>query len=577
MEKFTLNPDTRDDIFAKMTDLLDEYGYTFTADAVEDILDEWEKKKRDLLGILSRHPAFDPATLTIDTAADFPREWNAETARRFKRFVLDLITDEEVTIPAEVIAQRIKERCAILPDKMYLVICSICHHNNRTLTAEQTAAFREAFPAVQGINEGMKSSRAFAKIFGFLGLDKHPDYNRRFAAFADNLNPAVFKRRTVISVNPIDYLTMSFGNSWASCHTIDKQNLRDRGGDHYNGCYSGGTVSYMLDPSSMVVYTTEDEGYAPLLDKYTRQMFFYDSGRLVQSRLYPQGSEDEAYTPYRNLLQSVFSECLALPNLWILKRGVDEVAPLIEADGVAYRDWEYYREVNISYLRGFTPDDDFSDFDYIQVSADPICIECGCRHNEESSINCCTPCGVNRVECPHCGETFRADFGRWVDGVLYCEDCVEFCEDCGGYFLIGDGIAWLDGVGNICDSCREDYNYCETCERYTRADLIEDETSGSMMCRRCYNDLLATREMRFKVGDKVAIRADLWHGEHDAERGHTMYCTTDMTERAGETATITDICTDNGCYRIAGSRLYWSIGMFDLDATAAITEGVTEE
>lgn len=576
MEKFTLTPETRAGILEKMETLLDEYGYTTTTAALDDILDEWYNQKRDLLTLLARHPLFNPSTLAIDTAADYPREWNAETARRFKRFVLDLITDGEVTLPAAVIEQRDAEHCAILPDKMYQIICSIPHHKDKTLTEMQAAAFRDAFPDIRGINEGLKSSRAFAKIFAFLGIDKHPDFNRRFAVFADNLNPAIFKRRTVISVNPLDYLTMSFGNSWASCHTIDKQNLRDRGGDHFNGCYSAGTMSYMLDPSSMVVYTAEDFGYSPLLDKYTRQMFFYDSGRLVQSRLYPQGSEEEAYTPYRNLMQSVFAECLGLPNLWTLKRGIDEVAPLIHKEGAAYADWECYSSVNISYLRGYTPDDDFGDFDLIAVSADPICIECGCRHDCEDSINCCTPCGVRRVECPHCGEMFVETEGIWHNEVLYCDHCVVWCDDCGESHLHDEGIEWLNGAGWVCDDCRDHYEMCDACKKYTRQGLTLDEESGKHLCRRCYREAVVTREMRFKVGDKVVLRDDLVIGEYDAERGEKMYCTREMIDKSGEAVTIEEVCAFNGCYHIEGHSLYWSIGMFDLDATAALREEVTE-
>ena len=42
------------------------------------------------------------------------------------------------------------------------------------------------------------------------------------AKVGDAISPNKITRHTIISCNLVDYLTMSFGNSWASCHTIDK-------------------------------------------------------------------------------------------------------------------------------------------------------------------------------------------------------------------------------------------------------------------------------------------------------------------------------------------------------------------
>ena len=75
-------------------------------------------------------------------------------------------------------------------------------------------------------------------------------WNYKFAQLGDAINPIIQTATAVISVNPVDYLTMSIGKGWASCMTIDKDNIR-RLCNTYHGMYFGGTESYMLDASTV--------------------------------------------------------------------------------------------------------------------------------------------------------------------------------------------------------------------------------------------------------------------------------------------------------------------------------------
>ena len=73
-------------------------------------------------------------------------------------------------------------------------------------------------------------------------------YNKLFAKAADDTNPLKIKRITVLSVNICDFLLMSNGNSWSSCHFINRSGA-------YQGCYKAGTLSYSNDGTSMCFYT----------------------------------------------------------------------------------------------------------------------------------------------------------------------------------------------------------------------------------------------------------------------------------------------------------------------------------
>jgi hypothetical protein len=199
------------------------------------------------------------------------------------------------------------------------------------------------------------------KLFTYLGYNKHPDYNREFAKYADALNPLVIKRHTILSLNPLDYLTMSFGNSWASCHTIDKENKRNMP-NSYQGQYSSGTMSYMLDATSMVFYTV-DKSYEGIeywtQPKINRQMFHYAEDKLVQGRLYPQDNDgcQNEYTGYRNLVQEIIAQVLEVPNLWSLKIGTNAAGRYIYTRGTHYADYCYYDNCSLSTLKGSENED----------------------------------------------------------------------------------------------------------------------------------------------------------------------------------------------------------------------------
>ena len=236
---------------------------------------------------------------------------------------------------------------------------------------------------------GQKLSRVINKLCHYLGIDKDKDYNKEFAKFSDAVNPLTIKRHTVISVHPIDYLTMSFGNSWSSCHTIDKKNIRCMD-NSYHGMYSGGTMSYMLDETSVVFYTVDgkyDGNELELEPKINRNMFHIGEDKIVQGRVYPQTNDDKnsIYEQFRNIMQKVIADCMGKPNMWKLKRGTVACEDVIESKGVHYRDYENFEDCNVSYLK---LDDDTYNENRITVGHEQICPCCGEVHTREACIEC---------------------------------------------------------------------------------------------------------------------------------------------------------------------------------------------
>ena len=208
---------------------------------------------------------------------------------------------------------------------------------------------------------------------------------------------------------------MSHGSNWTSCLNTDK--LRNfTGGNFSDGFNSRRVLDYALDPSTMVFYTI-DENYDAdgngddweLQPKTTRQLFHFGEGKLVQSRLYPQGNtaRRSIYTQYRENVEKLLADALGEANLWsapergmirlddnIVKLPYDEVYNGDFVDFLSFANhagWEndFQEEVNYVVLKGSTNRTD-NGIPMQIGSTEPVCIMCGDKLSEgyNNSISC---------------------------------------------------------------------------------------------------------------------------------------------------------------------------------------------
>lgn len=460
-------------LLSSMRHLLGEYDYTYNNWALNIIVEEWARQKAPLIEAFKKHPNYVEGKFMIVYDVDYERPLDFKGVEVFSNYLIRRPVSQMVsTLPTPIDDRRIQDGCAYLPDRLYRFLANLRYYSQRTVSGEVVRHIADIIPEVH-VHTGEKTSRVINKICRYLGYDKHPDYNREYAKFADALSPLTITRHSILSLNPLDYLTMSFGNSWASCHTIDKQNRRGMP-DSYEGQYSSGTMSYMLDPSSMVLYTV-DASYEGNeywdQPKINRQMFHWGEDKLVQGRLYPQGNDcnGDAYQPYRELVQGVMSTIFDFPNLWTTTKGTEAASRYIESRGTHYED--YYHFSNCRLCR---PKDSTNE-NYFTVGADPICIECGEKHSCSENINCCS----NGHCCADCGRYIEYEEDEYyVDGEVYCERCVSWCDRCDSYHR-SESTYISDREGYVCESCLEYYyRYCECCDRWVDADevrFIEEE------------------------------------------------------------------------------------------------------
>lgn len=463
-------------LLESMENLLQKYNYQYTTDALNKIIDEWYRQKKRLIEAFKKHPNYVDGQFAIVVTNEYARDVDMRSIIAFRnwwsygpyRCPQLVIRRDNAWYPSSRIS-----------DEEYEVLYRIYKYDERNISKSNARYLKKVFPSVK-IHAGEKMTRVVNKIFEYLGYSKHPEYNKEFAKYSDAMTPKTIKRRIVLSLNPLDYFTMSFGNSWSSCHTIDKENMRDM--PHgYNGMYSSGTMSYMLDCASMVMYTV-DQKYAGneywTQDKITRQMYHYDEDKLIQSRLYPQSNDNYSeveYKEYAKVVKTILSFVFAINGNWNSARGVGAIEDYVNSEGTHYRDYCNFNNCTLNY-----PGEDINT-NIFTVGADPICIRCGERHNIKHTIDCCS---IPRCKC--CGRRIEDEDDIYtIDGEIYCNHCVFYCEVCEKYH-VGKPTYIRSEYANVCDTClNEYYEKCEECGEYVKKSKIYTY-KGKKLCRRCH-------------------------------------------------------------------------------------------
>ena len=235
------------------------------------------------------------------------------------------------------------------------------------------------------LTQDMKTSRAFNRVCANYGVDQLPDYNKLFAKYSDMVSGLKRKLKFFISLNPLDYLTMSFGNSWASCHTIDKRNERHMPND-YSGAYCGGTLSYMLDKTSIITFVHDHIPTSIEDGKIYRNMFHYSDGLLIQGRIYPQGNDGatDLYKEFREIVHAEFASLLELKsNTWVKKNNMSNNYLTC---GVHYADYVHFSACNATYPKEMSN----AANNVVEIGHERICPHCGTNIGNGCAYNILT-------------------------------------------------------------------------------------------------------------------------------------------------------------------------------------------
>ena len=320
--------------------------------------------------------------------------------------------------------------------------------HDQYLTEESANVIAKLFPEAKCV-AGQSTSKAINRICKLLGItaEAYPEYNREFAKFADAVNPLKYTTYTVLSLNILDYLTMSIGHNWSSCHTIDKYKiLPTTNSTGYGGCYSAGGLSYAGDGCTIIFYTVDKDFEHPeelwSAEKVKRCNFHVrDDGKvLVQGRVYPDGrdgGDNSLASQFRAVVQSIIAEVFDLPNFWSAKKPSEDWA--YSADGHAnYEDYNCYSDCNATLNKEIEE----NDHEGVEIGSEPICICCGYSYDgeidEAHEWIYCPDCNPEFIGyCANCDERITSSSDDYIrdraSNDVYC--CVRCAENADLHFL----------------------------------------------------------------------------------------------------------------------------------------------
>ena len=481
-------------------------------DGITANLDAWLSAKRKLINVLRKHPNWNEDAMAVIIPEKVASGVDEYEVRDKCMQLYEKLRDERLSPIAY------KWEC----DGPQWEVLAV-----QNLSDEDVAYLNDTgWGNYERAKVGQKTSRYIRKLLLKMGVpqDCTPVW-KAYAALADALNPVTITRPLVISVNPSDYLMMSYGDNWSSCHIINPDIVAHTT-NHYSGQSKIGCLAYLVDSCSIITYTVdalpEDLSDLPITHRHTRQMFMLHQGHplLLQSRMYPYTHDHALIDVRRTIMQGVIAQCLSLPNLWRKKNTYEG----FETVGCQYPDYEYVDEYEISVSYQASGEFDFDMYQSIGDTA--LCVRCGNRVSANSSV-ICYECS-HELQCAHCGEPINVDDEdsyRVINGRRYHCHCTYWCDHCGEYHSMVVDHAEIEGVGIVCyDALRSSDEYVYLGMR-TRSKWIRrvDLPEGSIeICGEYFENDDAARNR----GYEKCARCGSWNSKWGMWSGHDgrKYC-----------------------------------------------------
>lgn len=359
-------------IVDSMASVFEEADYSYTDEAVTVMAKKWAQNKSKLAKILRKADGWDEKNLCVVREITVEHRDMGRVQRAYSALIYNMYSCAPNDTPAARLFCDVYSESSLLSDARS---GALSQRGREWLVANLE---RRGFNVKFSLNVGAKFTRVINAVLRAVIEQAHlacPEYEKWFAAFSDGIKNKPEKLKFVLSIHPADYMRMSYGNSWESCHKLGR------------GCYQAGTLSYMLDTCSMVGYVVKTE----CKDEYWkegkifRQMFMYNGAEMLKSRLYPDYNVNDA------IYGTAFADCVAkildIPSDWEKVNTV--LTTMAQGKGSsAYPDFTYssyntwslvnpeYRAAD-AFVAKTTP-----------IGEPPICPICGKTHTRKNTCYC---------------------------------------------------------------------------------------------------------------------------------------------------------------------------------------------
>lgn len=518
--------------------------------------------KASLIEMLEKHPNWDEENLRVHFDADYTRPVDTNAAACNLRVIgaemwmdIDVYPLYHDDVPGFNGYTVYVARKEDWPNTTELNILAANLQDSNTfknvfltpsITKEGEAIVRYCLPDAH-IHAGTKSTRALLKLLrqygwedALAGVNPRDNINpvtgevktedalararRQYTQFADNMNELKVKRHTVLSVNPMDFLRMSYGNSWSSCHHISTDAYDD------SGCYSAGCWSYAYDNQTIIFYTVDadvsdvDITYA---GKYTRQLYFWNGHALAPCRVYPyelarDNLSDPVYAENRQIVEQIVADCEGFGNMW-KKTNATLDRDHVRSYGLQYPD--YFHHTYHIYTPSFLEQgEDAQQDEFLQFeigSNEPICVCCG-DYLDENDYPICSSCaGRKTYACDCCGDVYYSEddltwaVDRYGNDVQVCQHCIDngdyVWDEYNERYISGDIAVYVENYGYIDEDSAagsDMFFECDECGRWHLSDEASETGDGLLVCQYCFRTYFVACERCGEVYRKSDMTLD---------------------------------------------------------------------
>lgn len=349
----------------------------------------------------------------------------------------------------------------------------------------------EIFPKCYHPNK--KITRIFRAVCKELGILTANGFERLYAEWSDvTTSGNVENTNLYLSISPAHFLSMSNpkyderGKMMNSCHSFNSNEY----------VYSQGCSGYINDDVTMIAFTVSDEKNEETFynRKTSRQLFMFDDGILVQSRLYntnggTSGTNNRTKV-YREAVQEALAICLDHENHWKTCNYTDNQYKftLFKGDDFGgYPDWEF--EEFCAKLSFFADKD--IHFESFEAGGAGTCIECGeYLSNDDYMIcsDCYHYCTCDHCECGCDEDDLTRVHDDYNNEILVCDNCLEEYYERSEYdneYYPNTYMTYLEGIGYVHDDQVSDYVQCDRCGDYMLECNAHYDDEDNCFCTYC--------------------------------------------------------------------------------------------
>ena len=321
--------------------------------------------------------SFDRSYIDITNLLDI---WASKKAHIYLKMGRRLKLEREIkcSVSKAEMDKKIKEMKERFSDFNFILANSFLDSlDSNEITNNILDADKRVFDVV--FKKGMRVSRCFKKLIN--GSKNVDSYQTELSMLIQSLK---VKGHAVISIDPIDYLTMSVNNAgWTSCHRLS------------GGCYKAGCLAYMTDFSTAISYATNKnitafKKYEGLeyANKLWRQCVHIGETKAIQARQYPAEYKSNMAT-VSEMLVDMMNNYKGVSTYIAVEREACSLYDHQENYGSsAYNDIEEesFSDGGALILESLDEEDDIQEI--IRINSDVDCLHCGGELEDSDSLVC---------------------------------------------------------------------------------------------------------------------------------------------------------------------------------------------